>query len=123
MKVPPSKFIISFQYIVVVIAFTLCLCIPVFSEPDDGEDTVWICSSYYGNYNNARTPSGLVLSEPFAGYIRCPVWGTALHPLTKYTVEYQGKTYYFCGKSCRDEFLHHPDFYSLSPTQKIMYTL
>jgi len=123
MKLEKKQFIITSQYIAVAISFLVCSCMSVCCETDDGEDTAWIYSTNHDTYKNVRTLSGLILSEPFAGYIRCPVWGTALHPRTKYTVEYQDKTYYFCGKSCLDEFLRHPDFYSLSQVQKIMYGL
>ncbi len=41
-----------------------------------------------------------------------PVCGMTVDEKTaRFTAEYEGKTYYFCAKGCRDEFLANPQAY------------
>ena len=37
-----------------------------------------------------------------------PVWGMGVTEDWQWTAEYEGKTYYFCSESCRDEFMASP---------------
>ena len=47
-----------------------------------------------------------------------PVCGMSVDPdTTTWMTEYEGETYYFCGKGCKLEFQDNPEQY-LSPTHR-----
>jgi P-type Cu+ transporter len=48
-----------------------------------------------------------------------PVCGMTVRPATAAgSYDYQGKTYYFCGKSCLEKFRTHPQYYLTPPEQQ-----
>lgn len=63
------------------------------------------------NGNCCRRMDGETVATNAAAKVKDPVCGMEVDPAKAEKLEYQGKTYYFCSKSCKDEFAKNPSQY------------